>query len=326
MMKKNFYLLLILFLSFQTITAQDLPDKARIDRANEIISQARQAVYQKVKREDIKSLYLQTNGTTAMESVTQIEGDKEPRETKLRQTLESNTSVELADKAKQEVLSFDAAKNPAENHTKIESLVNGEKFSQTTDMIMDGKAIDMNAIFNAPFMPESLKKQMKEAMEKAKPTKEKIQKSISEQLYTVLLSPLWGDDKVFVYVGKAEAGAGARADILEIESDTGRQTRWFFDEKTHLLLMITDEISKGGISAKTTQYFSDYQPVDGLLIAKKINVETETSSEPREMEIMGKKMKMSGKSKMVSEMIVKDFKINPKFKPETFAVKETKDK
>lgn len=87
--------------------------------------------------------------------------------------------------------------------------------------------------------------------------------------------------------------------------------------------MITDEISKGGTSAKTTQYFSDYQLVDGLMIAKKINVETESSGS-QEMEIMGKHTKFSSKGKTISETIVKEFKINPKFKPETFAVKETK--
>ncbi|MGI9036161.1 MAG: hypothetical protein ACR2GD_09000, partial [Pyrinomonadaceae bacterium] len=68
----------------------------------------------------------------------------------------------------------------------------------------------------------------------------------------------------------------------------------------------------------------DYQLVDGLMIAKKINVETESSSGEREMEIMGKKIKMSSKGKTITETIVKDFKINPTFKPETFAIKETK--
>ena len=325
MRKKTFYLLLLLTSFCQIYRAQNSTekDKARIDRANEIIGQARQAVYQKAKREDIKSLYLQTDGTTATESVMQIEGDKDPRETKMRQTLESSVSVDLTDKAKQEIFSYMSDKNPSENHSKIESLINGEKFSQTTETIVDGKAFDMNSFFNLPFVSEKDKKQMKEAMEKAKPTKESIQKGIAEQLYTVLLSSLWGDDKVFVYIGKAEAD-NVRADILEIESATGRQTRWFFDEKTHLLLMITDEISKGEISAKTTQYFSDYQLVDGLMIAKKINIEMESAIGDREMEVMGKKMKISGKTKNITETIVKDFKINPTFKPETFAVKETK--
>lgn len=212
MLKKTFYSLLLLSLSFQISTAQDSTreDKSRIDRAKEIINQARQAVYQKVKRENIKSLYLQTNATTAIESVMQIEGDSTPREMKSRQTAESDISIELPGKISQKIFSYDVTKNPAENHSKIESLVNGGKFSQTIETIIDGKAFDMNAMLNAPYMPESLKKQMREAIETAKPTKEGIQKGISEQLYTILLSPLWGDDKVFVYVGKAEA-SDARA-------------------------------------------------------------------------------------------------------------------
>lgn len=325
MRRKILCLILILIGFFQSFSAQSADDKDRAARANEILNLARRAVYQNIKKEDIKSLYLALNGTTAMESVMQIDGSKEPRETKIRQVAETSVSVELPGKIRQEVYGYTAEKNPAENYTKVRTILDGERFSTASDTVIDGKAFDMKEILNAPYLPETVKKQMKEAMEKAKPTKEMIQNGASNVLFTILLSPLWGDDKTFVYVGKAEAGdGGGRADVLEIESNTGRQSRWFFDEKTHLLLMITDEISKNGIDAKTTQYFSDYQLIEGLLIAKKINAETESVSNMPEMEIMGRKMKMSGKSKSVTETIVKEFKINPTFKAETFAVKEEK--
>lgn len=322
----NKKILQVLFVSFSvvlTINSQTIKkDSQRYDKAKAIIEQSQKAIYQNIKKENVKSLYLKTEGTSAIESVTQIEGISNPQETKSRQVTDSDISVELKDKISQKTFSYDEAKNSIENYSKIESVINGEKFSQNMETIIDGKAVDSNAMLNAPYVPESVKKQLKEAMEKNKPTKETVKKNISEQLFAILLTSLLSSDKVFAYIGKAEAN-DRRADILEIESDTGRQTRYFFDEKTHLLLMITDEIAKGGMSVKTTQYFSDYQVMDGLMIAKKINVETESSAN-QEMDFMGKNTKVSSKYKTITETTIKDFKINPAFKPETFAVKEGK--
>ncbi|MBX7171244.1 MAG: hypothetical protein K1X72_09810 [Pyrinomonadaceae bacterium] len=270
----------------------------------------------------IKTIQVKSSGTSVMDSTNRIEGESQPRLSSVKQTIDENILLEFDDKISRTTTSFSANKNPIENFTKIEGVLNGDKFSFKTDLISDGKRIDMNAIFNSPFMSESMKKQMKEAQEKAKPTKESFQKSVLTELFPILLNMNWMKDKKFIYIGKAEAGE-KRADILEIETDTGRQTRYFFDEKTHLLLMITDEISKDEKSSKTTTYFDDYQLFDGLLVAKKVNREIESSLENMELEVMGKKRKMSSKSKMVSETLIKEFNINPTFKPDAFTVKES---
>lgn len=322
MRKKIITILVFGCLVSVTVNSQTLDkDNLRTEKAKTILKLAQDAIFQKLKRETVKSVQIKTDGTTELEISSKNEGDTQPRVTNSRQTMEENISVEFDERMNQSLFSYDTDKNPAENFSKIETLLSGEKFSYKSDTIRDGKRLDMEAIFNSPFMPESMKKQMKETMEKSKPTKESFQKSLFTKLFPMFLDMNWMKDKIFVYIGKAEAG-DKRADILEVETDTGRQTRYFFDEKTHLLLMITDEISKDGKSSRTTTYFDDYQFFDGLLVAKKVNTEMESSVENMEMEIMGKKMKVSNKSKMISETLIKEFKINPTFKPDTFAIKE----
>jgi hypothetical protein len=322
MIMKKIAVLTFVVCAFFTSYSQTIENES-FNKAKTILEKSQKAIFQNLKREMIKSVQIKSNGTFLLESSSQKGDESQPRETKTRKTTEESTSIEFDEKMAQTNFSYDAKKNSAENFSKSEVIVNGEKFSFKTDTINDGKRLDLEALFNDPIIPASLRKQLKEAQEKSKPTKESIQKKVFAQLFPVFLNMDWMKDKTFIYIGKAEAG-DKKADILEVESNTGRQTRYFFDDKTHLLLMITDEISKDGKSSKTTTYFDDYQLFDGLLVAKKVNVETEGSAENTELEIMGKKMKISTKIKTISETIIQEFKINPTFKPDTFAVIESK--
>jgi len=324
MSKKIPQIIFISFLVVLTVNSQAIEkDRQRYDRANAIIELSQKAIYQSVKREGIKSVYLKTNGISVMDASDQVGGESEPRVTKSKQTIEENVSYEYLNKIYSAVFIYNADKNPVENYIKLELVLNGDKFFANTDIIADGKLLDISELLNSTFIPESIKKQMKQQQEAAKKaiTKETIQKSTLDKLFPVLLDMKLMNDAIFVYLGKAEVG-NKKADILEIETNTGRQTRYFFDEKNHFLLMMTDEIARDGKFSKTTTYFDDYQMFSGLMIAKKVNTEMESSFENLEMEIMGRKTKVSNKSKTISETIVKEFKINPVFKSETFAVKE----
>lgn len=313
------------FLSL-TVNSQTLDkDNSRSEKAKTILKLAQEAIYRDAKIENVKAIQLKSSGTSVMDSTNQIEGESQPRLSSLKQTLEENISIEFDDKISQTTTSFSVDKNPIENFTKVKTTLSGDKFNSNTDTVTDGKRLDWDDLLNSPYIPESVKKQMKEMQENAKKaiTKESIQKGVSSRLFPILLDMKLMSDVTFVFIGKAEAGNN-KADILEIETNTGRQTRYFFDEKTHLLLMVTDEISKDGKSSKTSTYFSDYQIFDGILVAKKVNTETESSVENMEVEIMGKKQKISTKLKTITETILTEFKINPKFKPETFVVNEVK--
>lgn len=326
MNKKILQIIITGFLLVLNINSQTPEkDRQRYDRADVVIELSQKAIYQNVKRENVKSVHLKTGGISVIETSNHIGGESEPRLSKARQTTEEDISFEHTDKINNNVFIYHADKNPVLNYIKLESVLNGDKFSANTDIVTDGKLFDMREILDSTFVPESIKKQMKQQQEASKKaiTKDTIQKSASSKLFPILLDKKLMNGVTFVYIGKAEIG-DKKADILEIEADTGRQTRYFFDEKTHFLLMMTDEIAKDGKFSKTTIYFDDYQIFNGLMIAKKVNTEMESSFENLEMEIMGRKMKVSSRSKTISETIVKEFKINPAFKTGTFAVKESK--
>ena len=130
-------------------------------------------------------------------------------------------------------------------------------------------------------------------------------------------------------MGKAQVG-NKPANILEYvptDKEKAKQKEYqaigqaslFFDEKTRLLLMITAEILSRKVKIKKTYFFSDYQEMYGLLVAKRINVESLTSNDATSG-FMGKKT-VRRSSKTIQEITVKSFKVNPVFKKGTFEVK-----
>lgn len=322
-MKLDIRLLLIFFLATISVSnAQEssVTDERRIDRANEILLQAREAVYKKIKMADVKSLSLKGAGVNLVESSTKVDGRGQPQVVKFRRGIEESIVASLFDKINLTTLHFNPDISPAENYTKVEDVLSGDRASRRTDTITNGKAVDMDKIPDVPNMPESVRRQMKESIEKrTKTTREEILRTASGRLFPLLLDTTWMNGRPLIYIGKADTG-GARADILEVKTDTGRQTRYYFDEKTHLLLMMTDEVSRGNLSSRLSSYFSDYQLVDGLLMAKKIYTETETTDE-KEIEMAGKVLKASNKTRTIREIDVKEFKLNPKSKPGVFAAR-----
>jgi hypothetical protein len=324
-MKHRFSLLLIFFLLTAGVShAQDShgTEGERIARANEILGQARAAVYQKIKVSDVKSLSLKDAGVNLVESATEVSGRGRPQVVTFRRGIEVSIVVGSPDNINHTTRHFNPDVSPSENYTRIEDVLSGEQAARRTDTITQGRAFDEDKMPDVPGMPESVKKQLRERIEKrTKTTREEILGAAAGRLFPVLLDTAWMNGKPLIYLGKADAG-GTKADILEVKTNTGRQTRYFFDEKTHLLLMMTDEVSRGGLSSRVASYFSDYQLMDGLLVAKKINTETETTDE-REIEVKGKRLKASNKTKTIKEVSVREFKINPKSKPGASAVKDT---
>jgi hypothetical protein len=113
----------------------------------------------------------------------------------------------------------------------------------------------------------------------------------------------------FKHVGKAELG-GEKADVLEAALNKEIKIRLFFDEKTRLLkMLLTESKFKNGSESEEKRFYSDYKNVEGLMIAKKINIETKQIS---------KRLNFQS----VEELILKSVKINPTFKPSFFEVKK----
>ncbi len=101
-----------------------------------------------------------------------------------------------------------------------------------------------------------------------------IEKSIAGYIFD--FSPIFlqfPDNISARYLGKAEAPEG-RADIIVIRLSNGNETKYLFDEKSHLLRMTITEREISNVTSKTTYYFSDHQLINGMLIPTKRKKQT----------------------------------------------------
>ena len=159
------------------------------------------------------------------------------------------------------------------------------------------------------------------------------QRRLKGELQRYLLVWLMRTDAQMLYAGEAEAEDG-KADVLDVKSEGGTPMRIFYDQKTHLPLMLTYQgalprmmIRQGGPGAapggnaapppdpeemrrrmaeppKIVTFelrFSDFKNVSGVMLPHQ--------------------MSQSVEGKPTEEWTVSQFKINPNLKPESFAKK-----
>ena len=158
------------------------------------------------------------------------------------------------------------------------------------------------------------------------------QRRLQGELHRYLLVWLLRTDAQLTYGGEAEAEDG-KADVLEAKSEGGTPVRIFFDQKTHLPLMLTYEGAQprmmfrqgrpGGAPGANAAppdpeemrrrmaeppkmvtfevRFSDFKNVNGVMLPHQTSQSVE--------------------GKPTEEWTVSEFKVNPNLKPESFAKK-----
>jgi hypothetical protein len=318
--------ILCLILAFFSLTnlgnAQSFasnPEKNNEEKAVEVLNLAIKNIYKKpISPEQIKAMFLSTKGTILVESIIEIEGEKETKNTSSRVNIEESISVDLLDKIKQVVVTNDSGRDPLENFSKVTITSNGENIYYNTETVSNGKTLNLETMLNSPDIPESTKKQIRAQQENAKKsiTPQSLIKGLNSKIFPILLFNPW-EKSSFTYVGRAVAD-NSTAHIIELANTNNRITRYFFDDKTHLLLMMTDEVNRAQATIKTTYYFSNYKTVNGLSVAHKINSEVVSKVKQK----VGEK-NITSSSKVFSEVIIKSFQINPSFDSSTFLVKNT---
>jgi hypothetical protein len=148
------------------------------------------------------------------------------------------------------------------------------------------------------------------------PTEEQKRQEIREKkeeaffiLFPILLDSSGFFPLEFRYIGKAEFNS-EKADVVEAILNEESKIRLFFDETTRLLkILMTESKLQNGTQIEEKRFYSDYKTVDGLKIAKKINVEL-------------KQTHTRFVSEGIEEQTLKTIKINPTFKPDFFEVKK----
>jgi len=337
MLSKIFHLFMVagVLAQFSIAQSADSEKNRRIERANEILKAAREVIYKGIDKSDIKTIQIEKQITSAVEAKILYEGEAEPQETKSRVKIDKEVMARFPDRLKSVTTTYMPEMDENENFSKMELVANGEEVEVKQLSVFNGKEFDMKeALKTGGMSKEEIEKQIKKVAEAQREmeTKEFVRQNLWADVFPVLLDLPWEIDTRFVYLGKAQAG-DKRANILEyVPTDkekaqqkkhkaTGK-ARLFFDEKTHLLLMLTAELLVKKSNIKTKYFFSDYEEEDGILVAKRINAEAITSNDEG-VEFAGKKT-VRGSSKTISEIIVKKFKINPTFKKGTFEVKKKK--
>lgn len=316
---KIILLLTVLMTMILTTKAQveaDVKKQAKDNKAQEILALARKAIYKYTEPEQIKSFHFEIKSTVVTESKVTVEGADKPTTTKVRLDLEEVMFVNLPSKIKYAAVTREADKNPIENFSTATMILNGNNVFFDTKQIADGKLVDINAILNSANVPEATKKSIRKQQEEARAviTEEYIKGKVSERTLHHLLYNPWKEES-FSYVGKAEA-EGTKADVLELSLSPLNKVRFFFDEKTHLLLLVIQEVDGKDTKGKVFYYFSDYKLKSGVLVAHKINLESENTIN---RELGGKNI--STDVKLISEMTTEKFEINPVLKAEVFAQK-----
>ncbi len=272
-------------------------DISKLERGQEIINLARKAIDKGNGLDKLKTFYINIDHTTPgqWEFTTEI-------------------SIILPGKVK-DVTTFGA--------TKSYEVFEEGKYSEDSEMFLNGKAYSA-ARGGRPLIKPKIPPYFKEIFSKEKiqylennPDKLRIlsmEAAMWSDIFPILLFNPINTDVEYEYVGKAES-AKQRADIIDVKSDFYRKIRLFFDEKTHLLLMMTQELDKPESKYIEKRYFSGYETVDGLLIAKRIGVDAE-------------EIYKDGREKKVykpSPRTYKEIKINPKVNIETLFTYPVKD-
>ena len=284
---------------------------ARIDKGNEIIKEARKVIYKGIKPEEVKGLYLkkEINLTTGKHN------PKGNLKALHRLVINKEVSIFFPFQIKIIVTTPLSSIDEPEGHFKNSIVANGEKASIQTVSIFDGKVITQDkALLTSGLSKKDIEKIRRQR--KNLETKEYAQTEAYSDVMPLFLREWVGDKKSkkdYKYLGKAKVGK-SQTDILEIvQPEKLKKTgsvRLFFDEKSKLLLLMLVEINIPNSPAQVKYYFSDYQEIDGLLVAKKINTEAIATN------------KDGSKYRVIQQITVTDFKLNPVFKAGTFAVKK----
>ncbi|HLM58837.1 MAG TPA: hypothetical protein VK422_22225 [Pyrinomonadaceae bacterium] len=253
---------------------QQNEDAARA-RAEQVLKQAREATRAGLKGAEIKSLFVKSVIETSL-NVPQM------RNKKIRGTTDEELSVSLPDK-----LRTKGDANYTTNQEISEWVINGDRVSSRSDVLVDGTPV--NFIIKSQFDSD----QKKIATHK---------NYVFTILFPVIFDSSWYPVSGFRHVGIAEAN-GTKADVIETTSPTAAVYRLFFDQQTHLLLLLSEKwVSEASKKERERKhFFSDYRKADGLLAAHKIVVEEN--------------------GEVVEERVIKRLQINPAFGENFFAVK-----
>lgn len=323
-MFRNTKIIFVLLFSVTTIYSQT--KEISYQKGNEVINNATKAIYKEIQLKNIASISLRREISSVTEStfVIQIQGKLNTKIRTSKSIEEQKISLVLPDKINIQYSSENSQKNNAlitnESTVKTRMVLNGKDANQKTEIFRGGKLINPENYNKPKVLPEIIKNEPKKIdTEKAVNVfdKEDIVNEIWDKVFPVFLNDLF--DKTtykYKYIGKAES-PDIRASIIELEMPEKKITL-YFDDKTNLLLQLELNLQTNEFTEVKKYFFSNYQIQDGILVAKKINVETVTSMNMKDVKDEGDFVVKDFKTKTTEEIIIKELKVNITFRPSEF--------
>ena len=271
--------------------------KAQEATGVDVIAGSRKAIYKGVKQKDVRGFYLKKAVTLA----TGRNKEKEVKSKDMRRaSMEKEVSISFPDQIKLRVKGSIPTGTEAESYIFTDLTANKGRIRFLNTSVVEGEKSSRRI----------------RCME----TVEHVQSEVWADVFPLLLDFAWDKERQYKYLGKAKVGSN-RVDMVEMlptkeehskyrKTKTEASTKLFFDERSKLLRMILIIASNKDGKQSAKYFFSDYQEMSGLLVAKKINAD---------FFVMGKD---GSKQRTIQNITVKDFKINPVFKEGTFDVKK----
>lgn len=288
---KTIFLLLLLTTNWAYAQTDSDKDATKLAKGQEIVIRAHNAIDKGNILQNLKSFYLNV-------------------ESSISENISTGTEFSFLTPDKIRIVNISEP-------SKIIKIINGNKYSDDSELIVNGETYSTRRM-GRPQLPTKMPAYIEEAVSKEKAEYLKknpdelnkifMEESLWSNVFPILLTNPLNQDVKYEYVGKAES-AGKRADIVDVKSNFYRKIRLFFDENTHLLLMMTKTLDRAKSTFTEKYYFSDYQLTGGLLVPKIIKKESENVSTD------GSGKKTYGPY----QIFIREIKINSNLKPSLFA-------
>lgn len=295
-----------------------------VARANEVLTNARKAIYgDRIDRQN-KPVFISFSGTSYDKTIRFQ--DKNPSQT-TEERMKVNRDFSIGSPQTAYVL-YNLERIDASDvkfKFEITTIVNNDQAKRDTKTFVNGQKLDVGklpSLEKTAFTKEgSAKSPLSDLLNISRAV---VDKEVRSSLFPILLFNPLGKELKFKYIGIAKADE-KQADVLELiddSSETGavkQTTRYFFDSESHLLMLVINTNSAEDIEKTTSTYLSDHKSINGILVPTKIKEETKIISK-KTIEVMGMKSTGSEQTK-ITDLGLTKIEFDRNFSAKLFEIK-----
>jgi len=299
-------------------------------KAEKILEESRKVIYGTSAIRNLKTLFVNTSGDSYTRQ-TVTKGDGKAPLVERWERIMNEYSIVSPDFLR--IISVAASKNSgADSKVQIVTIANTSQIDIKAKVIVNGQKINVGEGFQN-FLKNGNGRfgdfgSIFSQKEKPLFSRSAVDLQVSAFTFPLTLTDIFGNAPKFNYLGKADAEgisalvleAGSNGESRLIEQTKVRRTRYFFDAKSYLLVLVTTEFESENVISSKSIYFSEYKSFGGILIPTKIKEESKLVSK-FDVSIGRLKIKPS-KTLRVTDITINEFEINREFPKAIFKIKD----